>query len=81
MQRSYGELALGYGFRISPCPPHDPQKKGRVEAGVKYVKRAFVPLRQFRDLTDANRQLAQWVIARGRRPHPRNHAQAAGGAF
>lgn len=62
VQRSYGELALGYGFRISPCPPHDPQKKGRVEAGVKYVKRAFVPLRQFRDLTDANRQLAQWVM-------------------
>ncbi len=62
VQRSYGELALGYGFRISPCPPHDPQKKGRVEAGVKYVKRAFMPLRQFRDLTDANRQLSQWVM-------------------
>jgi len=70
VQRSYEELALGYGFRIEPCPPREPQKKGRVEAGVKYIKRAFLPLRQFRDLADANRQLAQWVMAEaGNRIH------------
>jgi hypothetical protein len=62
VQRSYGELAEGYGFLISPCPPRDPQKKGRVEAGVKYVKNRFVPLRQFRSLADANRQLRQWLM-------------------
>lgn len=45
VQRAYEELALGYGFRIAPCPPRDPQKKGRVEAGVKYIKHAFLPLR------------------------------------
>ena len=61
VQRAYAECAEGYGFKISPCPPRDPQKKGIVEAGVKYVKRAFVPLRTFRDLTDGNRQLAEWV--------------------
>ena len=47
VQRSYGEFAEGYGFIIAPCPPRDPQKKGRVESGVKYVKNNFVPLRQF----------------------------------
>ncbi len=62
VQRSYGELAEGYGFLISPCPPRDPEKKGRVEAGVKYVKNRFVPLRQFRSLADANAQLQQWVM-------------------
>ena len=62
VQRSYGELAEGYGFLISPCPPGDPQKKGRVESGVKYVKKNFVPLRQFRSLTDANEQLKQWLL-------------------
>lgn len=62
VQRSYGELAEGYGFLISPCPPADPEKKGRVEAGVKYVKNRFFPLRQFRSLTDANSQLKQWVM-------------------
>jgi len=35
VQRSYGENAEGYGFIISTCPPRDPQKKGRVESGVK----------------------------------------------
>lgn len=63
VQRAYAECAEGYGFRISPCPPADPQKKGIVESGVKYVKRGFVPLRTFRDITDANRQLAEWVMA------------------
>ena len=62
VQRAYAECAEGYGFRISPCPPRDPQKKGIVEAGVKYVKRSFVPLREFRDLADGNRQLREWVL-------------------
>jgi transposase len=62
VQRSYGELAEGYGFLISPCPPADPEKKGRVEAGVKYVKNRFVPLREFRSLADGNLQLMQWVM-------------------
>lgn len=70
VQRSYEDLALGYGFRIEPCPPRDPKKKGRVEAGVKYIKRAFLPLREFRDLADANRQLADWVMGEaGNRIH------------
>jgi len=61
VQRSYVELAEGYGFIISPCPVADPQKKGRVESGVKYVKNSFVPLRRFRTLADANEQLTGWV--------------------
>jgi transposase len=52
VQRAYAEAAEGYGFRIDPCPPADPQKKGVVEAGVKYVKGNFLPTRTFRDLHD-----------------------------
>lgn len=62
VQRSYGECAEGYAFLISPCPPHDPQKKGIVESGVKYIKRNFLPTRDFRDLLDANGQLTEWVL-------------------
>ena len=36
VQRAYAECAEGYGFKIDPCPPYDPQKKGIVESGVKY---------------------------------------------
>ena len=62
VQRAYAEYAEGYGFKIDPCPPREPQKKGRVEAGVKYIKRRFLPLREFRHLADANRQLHDWVL-------------------
>ena len=33
-------------------------EKGKVEAGVKYVKRNFLPRRVFRDLADLNAQRA-----------------------
>ena len=70
VQRSYAQCAEGYGFRIDPCPPRDPAKKGIVESGVKYVKSSFMPLREFRDLADANRQVRQWVMGEaGNRVH------------
>ncbi len=74
VQRSYAELAEGYGFLISPCPVRDPKKKGRVESAVKYIKRAFLPLREFRSLADANRQLHEWIRATaGNRLHGTTH--------
>lgn len=76
VQRSYAELAEGYGFVISPCPVRDPQKKGRVESGVKYVKNNFVPLKTFRSLTDANQQLMRWIMEHaGARIHGTTYRQ------
>jgi transposase len=63
VQRAYADYAEGYGFLISPCPVADPQKKGRVEAGVKFVKNNFMPLREFRSLEHANEQLMDWVMS------------------
>ena len=62
VQRSYADCAEGYGFKIDACPPHDPQKKGIVESGVKYLKGNFLPLKTFRDLTDLNHQAKAWVM-------------------
>jgi transposase len=62
VQRSYADFAEGYNFLVSPCPPNEPKKKGRVEAGVKYIKKNFLPLREFRSIADANRQLRQWIM-------------------
>lgn len=75
VQRSYAEYAEGYGFIISPCPPYDPQKKGRVESGVKYVKKNFLPLRDFRNrIQEGNRQLKLWVLeTAGNRNHGTTH--------
>ena len=42
VQRAYAECAEGYGFKIDPCPPRDPQKKGIVEAG-RQVRQGQLP--------------------------------------
>jgi len=74
VQRAYAECAEGYGFKIDACPPRQPQKKGRVESGIKYLKRNFLPLRAFRSLTDANQQLQAWILeAAGNRIHGSTH--------
>lgn len=76
VQRSYAACAEGYGFIISACPPYDPKKKGIVESGVKYVKKNFVPLRDFRGLADGNQQLLAWVLGTaGNRNHGTTHAK------
>lgn len=62
VQRAYAEYAEGYNFLISPCPVRDPQKKGIVESGVKYVKNNFLPLLEPRDLNDMNRLALKWVM-------------------
>ena len=74
VQRAYAECAEGYAFLINALPPREPKKKGRVEAGVKYVKANFFPLREFRSLGDANRQLQDWVMSTaGNRTHGTTH--------
>lgn len=49
LHRSYRELARHYGCRIDPAPPQSPEKKGRVEAGVGYLRRNFLPTVTDRD--------------------------------
>lgn len=70
VQRAYAEYAEGYGFKIDALPPREPQMKGRVESGIKYLKRNFMPIHDFVDRHDANRQLQQWILEQaGNRKH------------
>jgi len=61
INRSYRELARHYGFLIDPTPPYQPEKKGKVESGVKYVKNNFGKPRTFKDIDDARAQLREWL--------------------
>jgi transposase len=46
----------------SPAIPRSPYEKGKVESGVKYLRRNFMPLRTFTDLDDVNiRPLTGWT--------------------
>jgi len=61
LNRSYRELARHYGFKIDPTPPYDAPKKGKVEAGVKYVKGNFFVGREESDIEEVRRDLRRWV--------------------
>lgn len=61
LNRSYRELARHYGFTISPTPPYQPQKKGKVESAVKYIKRNVLAGRDGEDIDSVNQLLADWV--------------------
>jgi transposase len=57
----FESFAQHWGFEPRLCRPYRAQTKGKVESGVKYIKRNFIPGRVFRDLDDFNEQLAAWL--------------------
>lgn len=57
---TFEAFAAHWGFEPRLCRPYRAQTKGKVESGVKYIKRNFVPGRVFHDLADFNAQLAAW---------------------
>ena len=57
---TFAAFAQHWGFTPRLCRPYRAQTKGKVESGVKYVKRNFLPGRSFRDLDDFNAQLTGW---------------------
>ena len=56
------------------CRPYRAQTKGKVESGVKYVKRNFLPGRTFIDVVDFQAQLDEWnATIADRRLHGTTH--------
>jgi transposase len=73
-QRSYRELAEHYDFLISPCKKKTPRHKGKVESGVRYVKRNALAGRTFADREEANAHLLRWIFqTAGVRDHGTTH--------
>jgi len=57
---TFKAFAEYWGFEPRLCRPYRAQTKGKVESGVKYVKRNFLPGRTFIDQADFDAQLAEW---------------------
>jgi transposase len=57
---SFKAFADYWGFEPRLCRPYRAQIKGKVESGVKYVKRNFLPGRTFIDFEDFQAQLDEW---------------------
>ena len=49
-----------WGFEPRLCQPYRAMTKGKVESGVKYLKRNFLPGRSFIDIVDLQAQLDEW---------------------
>jgi transposase len=62
LNRSYRELARHYGFKIDPTPVYSPEKKGKVESGVKYVKNNFFKPMTELDAGTLGQELEKWVM-------------------
>lgn len=60
LNSTFASFAAHWGFTVRLCQPYRAQTKGKVESGVKYVKRNFIPGRAFHDLEDFNAQLMHW---------------------
>jgi transposase len=57
----YLDFAHYYGFTPKACQPYRAQTKGKVESGVKYVRRNFWLGLRFVDLLDLNGQVQTWL--------------------
>jgi transposase len=57
---TFKQFADYWGFEPHVCRPYRAQTKGKVESGVKYLKRNFLPGRSFVDDQDLREQLRQW---------------------
>jgi transposase len=51
-----------WGFEPRLCRPYRARTKGKVESGVKYLKRNFLRGRTFRDIVDLQEQLSEWTV-------------------
>lgn len=72
IEERYRELTLneqfhGYataaGFRIRACEGYDPESKGKVEAGVRYVKGNALAGERFSSWSDLEAYMAEWLEA------------------
>jgi transposase len=57
---TFKAFAEHWGFEPRVCRAYRAQTKGKVESGVKYVKRNFLPGRRFVDIVDFTEQLSEW---------------------
>lgn len=75
------DFARYWGFQPRLCRPYRAQTKGKVESGVKYVRRNFLCGLQGREpscLSDLNAQLRTWIWeVANQRVHGTTHEQVA----
>lgn len=73
----FWDFSRYYGFQPRPHRPYRPQTKGKVESGVKYVKR-FLRGKSFESLDHFNACLLEWIVTMAdQRLHGTTHRKPA----
>ena len=83
LNQRFHQYATTVDYRIHACEGYDPESKGKVEAGVKYVKRDCFYGEHFQDEEAVRQHLHDWLetVANARLhgttgQHPRAHFEA-----
>jgi transposase len=61
LNQRFHQYATAAGFHIRACEGYDPESKGKVEAGVKYVKHNGLYGETFADWRDLEQYVADWL--------------------
>lgn len=61
-QTLYKQFADYYGFQPLPCRVREPQEKGKVESGIKYIKNNFFLGRKFNTQAELKHKFNNWLI-------------------
>lgn len=67
--KEYKRCADHYNVMLEACRPYQPQEKGKVESGIKYIKNNFFAGRTFKDNSDMQKQLDYWLVNANKRTH------------
>ena len=62
--RDFGVFIEEIGIKMYVCRRADPETKGKVENGVKYVKKNFLDVRDFNVVDEANEDVLKWLRRR-----------------
>ena len=61
LNQRFHHYATAAGYRIHACEGYDPESKGKVEAGVKYVKQSALYGETFENETAVHQHLRHWL--------------------
>jgi transposase len=61
LNQRFHQYATGAGFHIRACEGYDPESKGKVESGVKYVKQNGLYGESFKDWKSLETYVADWL--------------------
>ncbi|MGH7175738.1 MAG: IS21 family transposase [Tepidisphaeraceae bacterium] len=66
---AFERFAVHYGFTIECLPPRDPQKKGKIERMVPYVRRLYEAHGEFISLDESQQYLSNKLLIANQRRH------------